>query len=231
METDRFDSRRTRSSLLEGIKDPDNQQAWAEFYDRYSAVIAGGARRAGLRADEVEDVVQTVMIEISKKIGDFAYDRSKGKFGGWLSRLTARRAIDQFRKRKAYEEHKVHNRADMADGTGTIDRQEDMDVDGVERLVHEEWLRVLHDKTLEAVRARERPQQFQLYDAYVLKEWPVTKVVATFGVTDNQVYIAKTRVGAVVAEEGKRVAEEMEHPEIPVPHPSTTTQSCDDVRD
>ncbi len=225
MRADRFDSRRTRSRLLEGIKDPDNQQAWGEFYDRYSGVIRDGARRTGLRPDEVEEVVQTVLIEVSKKIGEFAYDRSKGKFGGWLSRLTARRAIDQFRKRKAYEEHKIHRPPDSTGDTRTIDRQKDMDLDGAERVMHEEWVRALHDETLKAVRTLVSPEQFQLYDAYVLKDWAASKVAKTFGVTTNQVYIAKNRVGEVVREEGQRVAKEMECPTLPPPHSETAEQN------
>ena len=124
MASQRFDATRTRSSLLEGIKDPENHRAWADFYDRYSGLIRDGGRRAGLRDDEVEDLVQTVLIEVCSKIGEFAYDRSKGKFGGWLRTLTARRAIDRLRHRST-EPPTAHRPPGDTRDTATLDRQPD----------------------------------------------------------------------------------------------------------
>ena len=214
------DPQRTRQSLLDGIKDPENHKRWADFVDTYGGLIRNGARRTGLRNDEIEDVVQTVLVEVSRKAGEFTYDRSKGKFRSWLSTVTARRAIDQLRKRRPTEELKLHRPPGDNRHTRTVERYEGPDEADLAKTIWEEWLRALHDNTLKAVRAIVAPEQYQLYDAYVLKDWPVERVAKVFGVTPNQIYIAKTRVGKVVEEEGRRVAAEMDSPDMPPEHPS-----------
>ena len=221
MKPDGHESSRTRLSLLEGIKDPENRRRWEEFAGKYSGLIANSARMAGLRADEVEDLVQIVLLEVSAKIGEFAYDPSKGKFRGWLKTLTVRRAFDQTRKRERATELSVHRRPENEGDTGTIEGLEDLDQSALERAIDEEWMRALSDSTLKAVRERVSPEQFQLYDAYVVQDWPVKKVQKVFGVNANQVYTARTRVSKVVKEEGARIAKEMDSPEMP-PEPPTT---------
>ena len=42
---------RTSTKLLEGLRDPQNPEAWAEFDKLYSPLIKGYARRRGLRPD------------------------------------------------------------------------------------------------------------------------------------------------------------------------------------
>lgn len=212
-----FNKDRTRSSLLEAIKDPENSEAWQRFSDLYARVIRYAARqKTSLREDEIDVVVNTVLIEVRNKIGDFVYDRSNGKFRNWLHTVAKRRAIDMYRKRPPAEEKKIHRHPEDARKTATLDRFEDMDQSGMERLMDEEWMRALYDLTLQVVRERVTAEQFQLYDAYVLKEWPVERVAKTFGVTPNQIYIAKTRVGKIVQEEGRRVAEEMDSLDVPL---------------
>ena len=221
MMSDGQDSSRTHPSLLEGIKNPENRSRWEKFAGKYTKVIEGCGRRAALRDDEIKNLVQVVLIEVSAKIGEFSYDRSKGTFKGWLKKLAARRAIDQIRKRVRVEEYKIHRGPDESEGTGTIERQADLDQSDLERAIDEEWVRALHDNTLNAVREQVGPEQFELYDAYVLQDWPVDKVQKVFGVNANQVYLARTRVGKVVKEEGLRIAAEMDHPDMPPEQPST----------
>ena len=49
----------------------------------------------------------------------------------------------------------------------------------------------------EAEAAAVAPKQFSLFHAYAIEEWPVAKVMKTYGVTRDQVYQAKRRVGKV----------------------------------
>ena len=209
------DPNKTRLSLLEGIKDPSNQKRWMEFHEKYSKLIRDVALRKGLRHDEAEDLVQTVLIEISQKIGDFKYDRSKGQFRSCLKTIASRRCIDAIRKRRPAEENKQHRSPSDQRDTNTIDRITDHNESDLETIIDDEWKRAILTATLQRVREKVTPQQYQLFDSYVLKEWPIEKVSSTFGVTPNQIYIAKTRVGKIAEEEGARVTEEMDAPDIP----------------
>src|SRR4029453_15379958 len=62
--------------------------AWHEFHRRPAGVIAGFARQGGMRAADVEDVVQDVLVGFYATSPTFVYDPAKGRFRGYLKRCT-----------------------------------------------------------------------------------------------------------------------------------------------
>lgn len=48
-------------------------------------------------------------------------------------------------------------------------------------------------------------KQWQIFDLYELKEWPVREVAQALGVSAGRVYLAKHRVSALVKREMKRI--------------------------
>ena len=58
----------TRASLLERLKDLDDQASWMEFYQTYHELIYSVARRAGLAEQEAEEVVQNTLISVARKM-------------------------------------------------------------------------------------------------------------------------------------------------------------------
>jgi hypothetical protein len=48
-------------------------------------------------------------------------------------------------------------------------------------------------------------KHFQIYDLYVVKEWPVTKVTRTLNVNIGQVYLAKHRISRLLRKELERL--------------------------
>ena len=89
----------TRQSLLSRLRSWDNQDSWHEFFELYSRLIYGVARRSGLAESEAEEVVQETVIAVAKEMPGFKYDRLKGSFKGWLLVITRRRIADQLRRR------------------------------------------------------------------------------------------------------------------------------------
>jgi DNA-directed RNA polymerase specialized sigma24 family protein len=50
-------------------------------------------------------------------------------------------------------------------------------------------------------------KQWQIFDLYVLKEWPVREVAQALGVSIGRVYLAKHRISALVKREVKRIGQ------------------------
>ena len=67
----------TRASLLQRLKDCDDQASWQEFYDLYRDLISSFALKAGLTLSEAEEVVQETVIGVARKLPDFSYDPRK----------------------------------------------------------------------------------------------------------------------------------------------------------
>src|SRR5215831_14191636 len=89
----------TRTTLIQRLKDWQDQSSWKDFFDTYWKLIYGVARKGGLTETEAQDVVQETMICVARQMPTFKYDRSIGSFKAWLLNTTRWRIIDQLRKR------------------------------------------------------------------------------------------------------------------------------------
>ena len=90
----------TRRSLLNRLKNWDDQESWKDFFDTYSKLIYGVAIQAGLNDTEAQEVVQETVIAVAKQMEVFKYDPRIGSFKGWLLHTTRWRISDQLRKRR-----------------------------------------------------------------------------------------------------------------------------------
>src|SRR3989454_5770489 len=93
------DSIPTRASLLDLLKDREDQASWQDFFDTYWLLIYRVAKKAGLTDAEAQDVVQETVIAMAKKLPGFTYDPKVCSFKTWMLRLTRWRIIDTLRKR------------------------------------------------------------------------------------------------------------------------------------
>jgi len=194
----------TRRSLLTRLKNWDDQEGWREFFDTYWNLIYGVALKAGLTDAEAQDVVQETVIAVAKKMQDFHYDPAIGRFKGWLLHTTRWKIADQFRKRLPADGPAAPG-SETATGTARIERVADPQGPELEAVWEEEWERNLLDAARERVKRRVDDKQYQMFDLYVVKEWPVQKVANTLGVSTGRVYLAKHRVMALIRREIKHL--------------------------
>src|SRR5262249_27417635 len=79
---------RTRVTLPGRLRrDPSDQAAWREFVEHYGPRVYGWCRKWGLQESDAQDVTQNVLLRLSQKMGQFAYDPSLS-FRAWLKTLT-----------------------------------------------------------------------------------------------------------------------------------------------
>jgi RNA polymerase sigma-70 factor, ECF subfamily len=83
----------TDSSLLRHLRRLQDVEAWTEFVESYGPYLQWlvGRYRAISRPD-ADDLVQGTFVEVVNRIGDFEYDREKGRFHKWLSTILYRNA-------------------------------------------------------------------------------------------------------------------------------------------
>jgi RNA polymerase sigma-70 factor (ECF subfamily) len=188
----------TRYSLLGRLRDWDDQDSWRDFFDTYWRLIYSVALKSGLTESEAQDVVQETVISVAKDIHKFKRDRALGSFKGWLRNVTRWRIADQLRKR---------TRVDLAEnGTQEFHRPNPAEIpepEGAtsESMWEEEWQANLLEAAMERVKHRVKEEHYQMFDLYVIKEWPVRKVARTLGVNVGRVYLAKHRISALVRKE------------------------------
>ena len=68
----------------------------------------------------------------------------------------------------------------------------------LETIWDQEWEKTVLTAAIERVKQRVSPEQFQMFDLYVLRKMPVTEVARLLGTNVAKVYLAKHRVSKMV---------------------------------
>ncbi len=184
----------TRRTLLSRLKNWGDQDSWQEFFDAYWRLIYTAAVQSGLSETDAEEVVQETVIAVCKKMPGFRYDPARGSFKNWLLRITNWRIEDQRRKREGL----VRLPSEPPMGIESIP---DPTGCALETIWNQEWEQNLMDAALGRVKRRVDPKQYQIFDLYVLKGWPVGKISQSLGVGPTKIYLAKHRVTNVLKKE------------------------------
>src|SRR5687767_8483394 len=193
----------TRTSLLRRLKQWEDQESWRDFFNTYWKLIYGTAVKAGLNDAEAQDVVQDTVIAVAKKIEDFKYDPALDSFKGWLLYLTRKRIALHYRKRERERRGSAGDAEVMP--LNELERIPDPAGVDLEAIWNEEWETSLADAALARVKEQVNPKQFQMFNFYVLKQWPVKEVAKTLEVSVAQIYLAKHRISNLVQKEVKRL--------------------------
>jgi RNA polymerase sigma factor (sigma-70 family) len=192
----------TRRSLLSRLKNPDDQESWNDFSRIYRGLVYGVAIQAGLTDSEAQDVVQETFMSVVKTIKEFNYDPAIGSFKSWLRHTTKWKIADRLRKK--VKEAAVGGRHTRATArTSTVDRIPDPAGFRLEEIWDAEWEKCVLNAALEKVKPQVKARQYQLFDLYTIKGWPVQKVAHTLDVNVGQVYLAKHRISALLRKEIK----------------------------
>lgn len=192
----------TRYSLLSRLQDWDDDASWRTFFDTYWRLIYSVALRAGLTPVEAEEVVQETVICVARNIQSFKRDRRLGSFKGWLRNITRWRIADQFKKRTALA------RGDTAAALpdyASLEGPPDPADNGGELDWDQQWQSHLLQMAKHQVKRRVSEEQYQLFDLYVVKEWPVARIREMLGVSATQIYLAKHRIARLLRKEVRRL--------------------------
>ncbi len=88
--------------------------------------------------------------------------------------------------------------------TSTVEHIPDPGLD-LEAVWNEEWESNLLAAAAERVKRQVDPEQYQLFDFHVLKQWPAKKVARKLGVNLGQVYFAKYKISKLMKQEIRKL--------------------------
>jgi RNA polymerase sigma factor (sigma-70 family) len=201
----------TRLSLLSRLKHWDDHGSWREFFDTYWKFLYCVAVKTGLSDEDARDVVQETVIAVAKGLREGRFRAAEGSsFKAWLQLIVRRRVADHLRKRGLPTAELAAGGNEDTARTSTVERVPLPDDDTVGQVWEEEWAKNLADAAIERVKQRVGAKQFQMFDLYVLKEWPVGEVARTLKANIAQVYLAKHRVTSLIKQETTKLRNRME---------------------
>jgi len=185
------DYNRTRTTLVVGLKNLEDQRIWNRFFDSYWKLIYNAAIQAGLKDADAQEVVQETVISVTKNIKDFEYDRSKGSFKGWLMKTTKWKIMDQFRKIQKKNTRECSGSSEFLENLSN-------ELPEVEKYWENNWQQELLESALVKVKEQVKPIYYQVYDMLIRKEMKPKEVSSALGIKTDQVYLAKHRVAEVL---------------------------------
>jgi len=200
----------TRHSLLSRLRDWDDQEGWREFFDTYWKFLYAVAVKAGLSDVDAQDVVQDTVVAVARGLREKRFRATAGgSFKAWLKLIVQRRVVDLLRRRRSRPDHDAPDLLNT-DHAAELEAIVDPAAETVAEIWDQEWARNLADAAMERVKKRIGTKQFQMFDLYVLKQWPVRTVAQTLHVNVAQVYLAKHRITALVKKETTFLRNQME---------------------
>ena len=188
------DDLKTSWTLVARLKNLDDLDRWQEFYDLYRGLIMGVARKAGLREEEAQEVLQETMSSVSKNIGAFEADPARGSFHGWLLTMARWRILDQIKKRMPLNSSSQMT-AESTDTTPTIERIPDLQGANLEKICDEEWRAQLLGQALAELQRTIKAEHYQVFHLLTIQQKPVKEVSRMLGKNIAQVYLIKHRAG------------------------------------
>lgn len=174
---------RTSTILLEGLKDSANDLAWQEFDARYRPILLGVARRLRQSQEDADDAVQETVAAFISQYAQGHYSRDKGRLRDWLCGIMTHKVRDIQRKR-------LRHRHVSAPQPELIAEVED---DSVRAAMDAEWSEAILRQCLAELRQEVLPRTFEIFDLFVLRQWPACQVARQCGVSVDAVYQNKRR--------------------------------------
>lgn len=185
----------TSVTLLAQLRrDPSNQTGWDEFVERYGRHIYRWCRQWKLQDADAEDVTQNILVKLSQKLRDFAYDPSRS-FRGWLKTVAHHTWRD-------FEAGRYRRNQSGAGDSGVQEMMLAVEArDDLARKLDEAYDLELLETAKVRVRLRVAPQNWEAFQLLAIEGLPVAEVAARLQMRVALVYVAKSRVQKMLREE------------------------------
>ncbi len=195
----------TRVTLLGRLRTtPDDPATWAEFVAHYGPMILTWGRRWGLQAADAEDVMQTVLLKLARKLREFEYDSSKS-FRNWLKTL-------------AHHAWRDHADRQTRPGEGSGDSAILAALDELEArrdlvaCLEQEFDQELLREAMARVQLRVAQRTWDAFRLLALENWTGTDAARKLGMNLATVYVARSKVQRMLRDEVGRLESEEDAP-------------------
>lgn len=178
----------TSLSLLNRLRRAPESESWNRLVELYTPLIRTWLRKYDVQASDADDLVQEVLLAVSKDINRFDHGGQPGAFRGWLKAILVNRLRGFWRSRA---------RRPHARGDADID-QRLAQLDDPASEMSQIWNRQ-HDQfvlrqLLELVEPHFSPSTWRAFYLVALKNQRADLVADELKISVNAVFIAKSRV-------------------------------------
>lgn len=167
----------TRPSMLLRLRNYHDASAWQTFADVYGRLVYRYCRRRGLQEADAVDVMQEVLVQVSRSMPRFDYHPQRGTFRGWLATVT-RNKLNRFWKRA-----RATSQLSLADAPTTSDIAWD-----------DEYHQMLLAAAIQRTKPHFEPVTWQAFELVWFDQLDAAAAARRLKLPIERVYVAKSRV-------------------------------------
>ncbi len=178
----------TSLSLLGRLQGSPESESWDRLLELYAPLIRGWLRKYDVPECDADDLLQEVLLAVTKDVGKFAHGGQPGAFRGWLKAILVNRLRNYWRSQKRLPE---------ANGTSDLARRlaelEDP-ASQLSRLWNDEHNQHVLRRLLALVEPQFAANTWTAFCRVALDRAEPRDVAAELNLSLNAIVIAKSRV-------------------------------------
>ncbi len=199
-----MDTYLTSLTLLNKLRDSQNEDAWDEFVRIYRPYLYTIIRQMNVPRDDIEELMQQIFVKLWEKLPENIYDPDRAKFRTWLARITRNHVINYVNsrlRRSAY----MQKLADQE----TIGERINRSLAQFDAIAEREWKVYLSNLALEKISEQFSGKAIEVF-RMSLKGMDAKTISAEMNLKESTIYVMRKRVKDRLVVEISRLRVELE---------------------
>jgi len=193
----------TRHTLLQKIKDPNNENSWEEFVEYYSGYIYVIIRNFRVDIEDSEDLMQDVLIKVWKGIRQYDPEAKRSKFRTWLCSVI-RNTVFNFLKSKS-----VRNSKQNVCYNDALEQMDLVNEAEVDKIAEKEWQNYIANLAWKNIKNDLSPVNRDIFENSLKEGVSNSELAEKFSIAEASVRVYKMRVKKALSKEIVRLNSEL----------------------